>query len=72
VFVEEDLYDFYSLVQWRSNGHDTKTNSGETFDPIFKPLIESVEEKLEAKFPKDTLDRYKQLAQDKPLHGRKN
>lgn len=72
VFVEEDLYDYYSMVNWRSVGHDATAHPNEIFDPISQPLFESVEEKLEAKFPKETLHRYKQLAQDNPLHGRKN
>jgi hypothetical protein len=71
-FVEEDLYDFFSLVNWRKQGHDSTVHPKEVHDPIFEPLVEQINEKLEAKFPKDTLDRYKQLAQDKPLHGRKN
>lgn len=71
-FVEEDLYDFFSLVNWRKQGHDSMVHPTEVHDPIFEPLVEHINEKLEAKFPKETLARYKQLAQDKPLHGRKN
>lgn len=70
--VEEDLYDYFSLVHWRKEGHDAKVHHSEIYDPIFEPLVEHIDEKLETKFPKETLERYRQLAQDKPLHGRKN